>query len=89
MAIIRRGKILSACTPRQAVDELKGTIWEGTVPREQLSAFKSQFNVISSRNFDGQARVRVISKGQRPTGEFTAATPLLEDYYFDFVNRQD
>ena len=88
MAIIRQGKILSACSPRQAVDQLKGSVWEGSVPREQLSAFKSQFNVISSRNFDGQARVRVISKGQRPSGEFTEATPLLEDYYFDFVNRQ-
>ena len=89
MAIIRHGKILSTCSPRQAVDELKATVWEGTVPREQLAAFKSEFNVISSRNFDGQARVRVISKEQRPGGEFTEATPVLEDYYFDFVNRQD
>jgi ABC-2 type transport system ATP-binding protein len=89
MAIIRQGKIVSTCLPRQAVDELKESVWEGTVPREQLSAFKSQFNVISSRTFDGQARVRVISKGQRPTGEFTEATPVLEDYYFDLVNRQD
>ena len=88
MAIIRQGEILSTCSPRQAVDELKGSVWEGTVSREQLSVFKSQFNVISSRNFDGQARVRVISKDLRPNEEFTEATPVLEDYYFDFVNRQ-
>ena len=87
MAIIRQGRILSACSPRQAVDQLKGSVWEGAVPREHLSAFKSQFNVISSRNFDGQARVRVISKDHRPTGEFAEATPVLEDYYFDFVNQ--
>ena len=89
MAIIRGGKILSACSPRQAVDELKTTVWEGTVPREQLAAFKAQFNVISSRNFDGEARVRVISKDLRPSEEFTGAIPVLEDYYFDLVNRQD
>lgn len=87
MAIIRHGKILSACTPRQAVDALKESVWEGTVPREHLTAFKSQFNVISSRTFDGHARVRVISKDRRPSEEFTEATPVLEDYYFDFVNR--
>jgi ABC-type multidrug transport system ATPase subunit len=87
MAIIRKGKILSACSPRQAVDELKGSVWEGEVAREQLSTFKSQFNVISSRTFDGRARVRVISKDQRPSSEFTEATPVLEDYYFDLVNR--
>lgn len=87
MAIIRQGKILSTCTPRQAVDELNGSVWEGTVPREQLATFKSEFNVISSRMFDGQARVRVIAKDQRPSEEFTQATPILEDYYFDLVNR--
>ena len=86
MAIIRKGKIISTCTPRQAVDQLKGSVWEGAVSREQLTVFKSEFNVISSRTFDGEAHVRVISKGQRPTGEFTEATPVLEDYYFDFVN---
>ncbi len=87
MAIIRKGEILSSCTPRQAVDELKGSIWEGSLPREHLTTFKSHFNVISSRSFDGQARVRVISKGQRPPAEFTEATPILEDYYFELVNR--
>jgi len=89
MAIIRKGKIISADTPRQAIDQLRGAVWEGTVSHEQLAAFKSQFNVISSRTFDGQARVRVISKGQRPSEAFTEATPVLEDYYFDLVNRQD
>jgi len=89
MAIIRHGKILSACSPRQVVDELKESVWEGTVSREQLPSFKSEFNVISSRTFDGDARVRVISKGQRPHGEFTQATPVLEDYYFDLVNARD
>jgi len=89
MAIIRKGKILAACSPRQAVEELKESVWEGTVPRDRLPAFKSEFNVISSRTFDGDARVRVISKGQRPNGEFIQATAVLEDYYFDLVNRQN
>jgi ABC-2 type transport system ATP-binding protein len=89
MAIIRHGKILSSCSPRHVVDELRGSVWEGTLLREQLTVFKSQFNVISSRTFDGEARVRVISKDQRPGEEFTEATPVLEDYYFDLVNRQD
>ena len=87
MAIIRKGEIISSCTPGQAVNQLKDSVWEGAVPHEQLPVFKSQFNVISARTFDGQARVRLISKGQRPTEEFTPAIPALEDYYFDLVNR--
>jgi hypothetical protein len=37
--------------------------------------------------FDGQARVRVILKGERPGEEFSLATPALEDYYLDLVNQ--
>ena len=87
MAIIREGRILSSCTPRQAVDELRESVWEATVPRDKLPVFKSQFNVLYSGMFDGQARVRVISKGQRPSEGFSLATPVLEDYYFGVVNR--
>jgi ABC-type multidrug transport system ATPase subunit len=87
MAIIQKGKIVSESTPQHAVDKLKDAVWEATVPREQLSAFKSQFNVISSRMVAGQARLRVISRDQRPSEEFTPAMPILEDYYLDLVNQ--
>ena len=86
MAIIQKGTILSSCTPRQAVDQLKDSVWEAIMPREQVPALKSRFNVISSRMFEGQARVRVISKGRRPSEEFAPATPILEDYYLDLVS---
>src|SRR4051794_17162680 len=86
MAIIREGAILSSCTPRQAIDQLKESVWEATVPREKVAAIKFQHQVISSQMYDGQARLRVISNRQRPSEAFTAATPVLEDHYFDLVN---
>jgi len=86
MAVIRHGEILAACTPRQAIDGLKESVWEATVPREKVSALKSRYQVISSQMFEGLARLRVISKGQRPSEEFTPAAPALEDYYFDLVS---
>ena len=86
MAIIRHGEILASCTPRQAIDHVKESIWEATVPREKVSALRSHCQVISSQMFDGLARVRVISKGKRPSEEFAPATPVLEDYYFDLVS---
>ena len=87
MAIIRNGTILSSCTPRQAVDQLKESVWEATVPREKVAAMKSQHQVISSQMYDGQARLRVISKRERPSEEFIPANPVLEDYYFDLVSQ--
>jgi ABC-2 type transport system ATP-binding protein len=87
MAIIRQGEILAASTPRQATDELAGSIWEAALPPETVAALKSRRQIISSRRFDGRTRVRVISKGVRPGEEFTPATPTLEDYYFNVVSR--
>jgi ABC-2 type transport system ATP-binding protein len=89
LAIIRQGAILSSLTPRQALDQLKESVWEATVPREKVSAIKSRCRVISSQMFDGMARLRVISKRERPSEEFTPATPALEDYYFDLVSQPE
>ena len=59
------------------------------MPREKVSALKSRYQVISSQMFEGLARLRVISKGERPNEEFTPAAPVLEDYYFDLVSQSE
>jgi ABC-type multidrug transport system ATPase subunit len=89
MAIIRRGQILASITPRQAVNGLVGSVWEASVSRDQVSAVKARCQVLSSQMFDGLARLRVISRGKRPGNEFTPATPVLEDYYFELVNEPE
>lgn len=86
MAIIRHGEILAAGTPQGAIGELADSVWEATVPRESVAAVKSRYRIISSQMFDGQARVKVISKHARPGEEFVAVTPTLEDYYFHLVS---
>jgi ABC-2 type transport system ATP-binding protein len=89
MAVIRQGSILASTTPLQAIDQLKDSVWEANVSREQIAAFKSRYQVVSSQMFGGQARLRVIAKGRRPSEEFTPATPVLEDYYFELVNQRE
>ncbi|MEP6636751.1 MAG: ABC transporter ATP-binding protein [Acidobacteriota bacterium] len=87
MAIIRDGEILACCTPRQAVDEIRDSVWEATVAREKVADLKSLCRVISSQTIEGMARVRVIAKGERPAEGFTLLTPTLEDYYLNLVIR--
>ena len=87
MAIIRQGEILASCVPQQAIDELKETVWEGTVTPEAAPDIKARYKVISSQFFNGLPRLRVISKGKRPSEEFAPATPTLEDYYLNLVNQ--
>src|SRR5260370_42352904 len=73
MAVIRQGAILASCTPQQAIDQLKDSVWEATVPREQVAVLKSDYRVISSKMLGGLAHLRVISKGERPSEEVTPA----------------
>lgn len=87
MAIIRQGEILISCTTQQAIDELTDSVWEATVPRENVSAVKARCQVVSSQMSGGMARLRVLSKGERPGEEFSPAAPALEDYYFDLVSQ--
>ena len=87
MAIIRNGEILVSCTPRQAIEQLKDSVWEAAVPREQVWAVKARCQVISTQMLGGMASLRVISKDERPGEGFTPATPALEDFYFDLVSQ--
>ena len=89
MAVIRKGEIVASRTPQEAIHQLKDSVWEATVPREQVAALKSHYQVIFSQMVGGQARVRVIAKAVRPSEEFTPATAVLEDYYFDLVNQRE
>ena len=89
MAIIREGAILASCTPRQAIDQLKESVWEATVTREVATVLKTRCKVISQQMFEGLLRLRVISKRERPGDEFTPVAPELEDYYFDVVTQSE
>ena|SRR5215213_620137 len=87
MAIIRRGEIISVCSPREAVESIADAIWEATVPRDEVPALRSRFTVISSQAFEGRLRVKVISRSGRPGEGFELTQPTLEDYYFSLVTQ--
>jgi ABC-type multidrug transport system ATPase subunit len=87
MAIIRKGEIIAACTPGEAVRALQGKMWETSVTREQFIELKSRLTIISSQMFEGQVRVRVLAQDGRPDPTFVAVTPTLEDYYFNLVQQ--
>ncbi|HEX6625559.1 MAG TPA: ABC transporter ATP-binding protein [Pyrinomonadaceae bacterium] len=89
MAVIRRGEIIAACTPREAVRQIDGAVWEATVARERVAPLKARFRVISTQAFEGRVRVRVLARGARPAEEFAPAVPTLEDYYFSLVVQAD
>lgn len=89
MAIIRRGEIIAACTPREAINRMTGAIWEASLTREQFAAVKSRLKIVSTQMFEGRVRVRAYAQDARPGAEFSAVAPSLEDYYFSLASQPE
>jgi len=82
MAILNGGKILKHTTPQKATSELEGKIWTKTIKREELEMEEQKFEILSSNyNQDNTLNIRVFSE-EKPSREFTQATPQLDDVYF-------
>jgi hypothetical protein len=61
------------------------SVWEATVPREKIAILKSRCQVISSPTFDGQIRLRVTSKGERPAAASLVLNVLLREKYLAYT----
>jgi ABC-type multidrug transport system ATPase subunit len=85
MAIIRQGEIIAQCAPSEAIREMTGCVWEATVSRQAAADWKSRLRIISSQMFEGEVRLRVLSKTSRPGDAFIQVPPTLEDFYFNLV----
>ena len=79
IAIMNRGKIVNAGSPRSLIRELQGKVWTKIV--EQNEELSSNLIVITSRMVQGAKWVRVLSN-YAPNSSFEAAKPDLNDVYF-------
>ena len=92
MALIRDGQILLQATPLEAVEEMRGKVWEKTVPRTLVDRYRARMAVISTMSSVDGVRMRVLNPDGHPGEEldagtdFVAAEPTLEDVYFCYIN---
>ena len=86
LAIINKGKVMKASSPKSAIEELNSCIWSKTISETDLEKFKTDFLLVSSHYTENnQLIIRVYSKTQ-PDETFEKATPNLEDVYFITLN---
>jgi len=86
LAIINKGKVLKASSPKSAIEELNSNIWTKTISETDLEKFKTDFLLVSSHYTENnQLIIRVYSKTQ-PDETFQKAIPNLEDVYFITLN---
>ena len=80
MAIIHQGEVRFAGSPDEALDSLRGKVWEKTVAKAELPELEAAHQVISTKLVAGRPVVHVLSD-EAPTG-FEPADTTLEDVFF-------
>jgi len=81
MAIIHQGKVLFQGKPEAAIADLKGRVWERSIPKADLPTFEERYKIISSRLVGGSPFIHVLSE-QALNGGFLPSSPDLEDVFF-------
>ena len=87
MAIMNQGEIVFHGAPQTAIDNLKGSVYQRMVSREELNDFASQYAVISNKMVGGKPLIHVFSE-TNPGNGFTLVEPNLEDVFFSKINTQ-
>lgn len=81
MAIIYKGEVLLADSPAEAINRMKGRVWEKQIEKAELDQYLKTHAVISSRTVAGKSAIHVIADYQ-PNESFYEVEPTLEDVYF-------
>ncbi len=81
MAIISKGEVVLKGSPSELLATIRGKVWEKTIDKTEMDAYKTNYNFLSSRLFAGQPTIRVLADSQ-PDDSFRSAEANLEDLYF-------
>jgi len=81
VAIIRDGRLVADTTPAAARASLEGSVFEGSVRREDLADVERTFRVTQAVLVEGENRVRIHASGGDVPRGFAPVPPTLEDAY--------
>ena len=88
MAIMNFGEVLFTGKPEDALNVLKGKVWEAQITKEEVEEYRKQFKVISSKVAGGKISINTVADA-KPSASFNSVAPDLEDVYFYYINNQN
>ena len=71
--------------PQNAIDELKGMVYQKVVAREALEDYASKYSIISNKMVGGQPLIHIFNENN-PGDGFELVQPNLEDVFFSKIN---
>jgi ABC-2 type transport system ATP-binding protein len=81
MAIMDKGKVLFSGNTDDALNEIKGKVWERSIAKSELPGYNKDYKVISNKLVGGKPLIHVFSE-TLPNESFSAAEENLEDVFF-------
>ena len=85
MAIMNEGRIVYHGSPDDAMNALKGKVYQKIVSRENLDTYAEQYQIISNKMVGGKPLIHVYSDTD-PQNDFEQVKPNLEDVFFSKIN---
>lgn len=85
MAVMNLGRVMFNGKTNEALDVLKGRIFEASISKEQLAEYRTNYNIISTRVADGKILVHAVGDSL-PSADFKAIDADLEDVYFSYIH---
>lgn len=85
MAIIDKGRLLLSGNPDEALELLKGKIWEKSIAKDDVEKYSNTYSIISSKLVSGKPLIHVFSE-TNPGEGFHAADADLEDVFFSKIH---
>lgn len=86
MAVMDNGKVLFSGNTDEALNQIKGKVWEKKVAKDQLATYQQNYQVISNKLVGGQPLIHVFSESKLDDG-FVKAEENLEDVFFAKLNQ--
>lgn len=85
MAIMDKGSLLYSGTTEDALDLIKGKVFEKRVDKAELPKYEEEFKIISNKLVGGKPQIHVFSETPLNSG-FSKAEETLEDVFFAKLN---
>lgn len=86
MAIMNKGEMLYHGNVDDALDLIKGKVFEKSVEKNKLADYREQYSVISDKLVGGKPLIHILSE-EFPSNDFVPADANLEDVFFAKINQ--
>lgn len=81
MAIMDKGRVLFSGNTDEALEQIRGKVWEKRIDKHALSQYQADYKVISNKLVGGNPLIHVFSEAE-PSDGFSKAEENLEDVFF-------